>query len=123
MILIIGGAYQGKLEYIKNNYDLKDIDIVNGEDCSIETAEKGVCLYNYHKLIERLLFNNKNIDDYIENLNYSIIISNEIGNSIIPINKDERLLVEKVGRSLCSIAKKAEKVIRIHCGLPIIIKG
>lgn len=123
MVLVVGGAYQGKLEYVKKEFNLTNDDIVNGALINLDNMSNGKCLYNFHKLIERLNNENINIDNFMENHKFSIIISNEIGCGVIPIDKKNRDLVELVGRNLCNLAKKANKVIKISCGLPIIIKG
>ena len=51
-----------------------------------------------------------------------IIISTEIGGGIVPMEKSERLWREAVGRSCCYIAAHSEKVIRMVCGIPTVIK-
>lgn len=51
-----------------------------------------------------------------------IIISDEIGNGIVPMDKDERRWREETGRLLCKIAQRAESVWRVTCGIPVRIK-
>jgi len=43
MILIIGGAYQGKLEYAKTAFSLKDSDIFTCTGKEVELSRK--CVY------------------------------------------------------------------------------
>lgn len=52
-----------------------------------------------------------------------IIIMNEIGSGIIPLEKSERKWREFTGKTGCMLAKKAETVDRVICGIPIRIKG
>ena len=51
-----------------------------------------------------------------------IIISDEIGNGIVPMDKDERRYREETGRLLCKIAQRADCVERVVCGIPVRIK-
>ena len=52
-----------------------------------------------------------------------IIIMNEIGSGIIPLVKSERQWRELTGKTGCLLAKKAETVDRVICGIPVRIKG
>ena len=46
-----------------------------------------------------------------------IIISDEIGNGIVPMEHEEREYREMTGRLLCELANKADRVERIVCGI------
>ena len=46
-----------------------------------------------------------------------IIISDEIGNGIVPMEHEEREYRELTGRLLCELANKADRVERIVCGI------
>lgn len=46
-----------------------------------------------------------------------ILISDEVGNGIVPLEKSERIYREETGRILILLAQKAERVERIICGL------
>ena len=47
----------------------------------------------------------------------AIIICDELGNGIVPIKKQERVWREQTGRLMIELAKQAERVERILCGL------
>lgn len=126
MKMIIGGAYQGKKKYAIEKYNLFENELLNGEIMSIENDGNISCIYNFHKLIKRIL-NRPNFMEYInliieKNPNL-IIITDEIGNGIVPIDKEDRIWRETVGNVCCYIAKKSDIVTRIICGIPINIKG
>ena len=46
-----------------------------------------------------------------------IIISDEIGNGIVPMDAEEREYRERLGRILIRIASESERVERIICGI------
>ena len=45
------------------------------------------------------------------------MISDEIGNGIVPMDAFEREYREQTGRILIELAKEAEEVIRVICGI------
>ena len=51
-----------------------------------------------------------------------IVISNELGSGIVPVEEKDRIWRETTGRLCCELAKKATEVHRVHCGLGSRIK-
>lgn len=135
MIFIIGGENQGKLEYLFNISRFKKEDVV---DClkvdelkaeEILMSNKPV-IYNFNNLIKELLVVyddeekvKENIKKMIKENRKAVIISNEIGYGIVPIDKFERRYRELTGRICCEIAKESKEVHRVICGIGTIIKG
>ncbi|MBQ9200390.1 MAG: bifunctional adenosylcobinamide kinase/adenosylcobinamide-phosphate guanylyltransferase [Lachnospiraceae bacterium] len=130
MILVIGGYAQGKLEYVKSKYGVSDEDIYDFEKLDYPDFflnenealfEKQIVLNNINCLIKNSVKDGSNIDDLIEKLiaDYpnAIIITDEVGNGIVPVEKNERLLREKTGRIQCLLAENANEVIRVVCGI------
>ena len=52
-----------------------------------------------------------------------VIIINEIGAGIIPLEKSERIWREETGRAGCILAENSAEVVRVICGIPVKIKG
>ena len=52
-----------------------------------------------------------------------VVIADEIGCGLVPIDPFERAWREETGRILCALAREAEAVVRVHCGFPQAIKG
>lgn len=126
-ILVIGGACQGKTEWVRTTFpEYKNISV---EDLLTENREgrtKGfICLNQFHLCMRQWMKEDKN---YEEALNFIVsnpswlIIADEVGNGIVPIDKFERKWREETGRALCKIAKEADVVYRIYCGIPEKIK-
>lgn len=132
VIFVIGGAYQGKTEYVMNNYNLSAKDIVDGAALQSYECISASCINNFHLFVKAVIQNGKNpveeaekLIQAIEQKNDSkdiIIIMNEIGNGIIPLEKADRLWREETGKVGCFLAAKAEKVERICCGIPTRLK-
>lgn len=52
-----------------------------------------------------------------------VVICNEVGSGVIPVERNVRLGREAAGRLCVLLAKDAEAVVRMVCGIPTIIKG
>ena len=109
MHLIIGGKGQGKLRYA----------------LSLGFAEEDVA---------RALPTNKPILYGLQNLNRedptltaadihdSIVICDELGCGVVPMDYEDRAWRERTGRLLCDLAAKATRVDRVFCGIPMRLK-
>lgn len=126
MILIIGGQAQGKLNYALKISGLKEDNVYNKYNFEPEIIKEKRIINNFHLIIRYIMENNKDynfICNFISSLNKNtIIICNEIGCGIVPIDKFERNYREVTGKICIYIAEISEKVIRINCGIPSIIK-
>ena len=128
MELVIGGRAQGKLEYAKKNMANQNYKVLNGQDVDIskDHGEEPLILNHLHLFIRKSLEEGgnpeKEIKDFISKHNNLIIISDEIGNGIVPIDSFERDYRERTGRLLIELAKDADKVTRVFCGIGQVIK-
>lgn len=127
MELIIGGAYQGKKKTAKIVFGLKDADILNGETCVPEELFSTRAVSAFHILIRRIMEQQQSPEQFFELLKKKnpdiILISDEIGYGIVPLERFEREWREKTGRICCLAAQEAKHVIRVVAGNPICIKG
>ena len=105
MILIIGGAGQGKLEYVLQKTGLGPEQVARDP----ETARSRPVFAGVEQWPEleenELLAANPEI----------ILICDEVGSGVVP--------AEQVGRLCCRLAARAERVERIFCGLSMVLKG
>lgn len=127
MIMITGGAFQGKRECLKRLYKLADNEILSGADCPLDSVFTAAAVADFQEIVRRLLAENIDVSEFTErfcneNPGAAVII-NEIGSGIIPIEKSERIYREETGKAGCIIAAHSETVIRVFCGIPEAIKG
>jgi len=134
MHLIFGGAYQGKLDYAKERYQLKEEEIFfcnageKGEGCpsgpQIDWNKKAVdrleefvlcCVRSGVEAIEYL-------ESRREEWSNTVFLCTDISAGIVPYDKELRAWREMVGRTLTYLGKEAEEVTRVFCGLPQKIK-
>ena len=113
MILIIGGAGQGKLDYVPRKTGYAPEQVAR----TPEEAERLPIFDGVERWPgldeERLLSANPQI----------ILICGEVGCGVVPMDPAQRAWREAVGRLCCRLAAKAERVERIFCGLPMTLKG
>ncbi|WP_293977376.1 bifunctional adenosylcobinamide kinase/adenosylcobinamide-phosphate guanylyltransferase [uncultured Clostridium sp.] len=135
MIFIIGGEHQGKLNYALSLTEFKNEDVIDYSNMeSLKLREIINCnktvLYNFNILIKELLrvyddeeIVKEKINNMFKACRISVVISNEIGYGIVPMDKFERRYRELTGRICCDIAKESKEVHRVVCGIGTIIKG
>ena len=124
MILIIGGAYQGKLEYVSENYPGKSVFQCDAENTEIDFSAD--VINSLHLL---LLAQIKAGMDCVDCLNKTlpklkdkIIICDDITCGVVPVDGETRQWREAVGRCMTLISKNADEVIRVFCGIGTKIK-
>lgn len=124
MELIVGGAFQGKLEYAKELFP--DRDWADGEDCSLEDLKRAGGVWRFQSLIRRLLQQGALPDDLAERVFQEnpelIVISDEVGSGVVPADAFEREFREKTGRICTELARRSRRVHRVVCGIGKVIK-
>ena len=123
MIMITGGAFQGKREFAIHRFGISGSDIADGAETEPEKLCGSRCICHYEQTVKRLLSENKDPLEFTGTLDCEIVIINEIGSGIIPLEKSEREWREAVGRAGCILAAKSDTVYRVCCGIPTVIKG
>lgn len=119
MILIFGGAYNGKLEFVKEKYKLSNEDIYFCTNHSLNFNKKVLC--GLHVFTRNCVLNKINSLDILENnlkyLKNKIIICDEINSGIVPMEKVDRAWREETGRALQLLTKHSSSVYRIFFGI------
>ncbi len=112
MVLILGGAWQGKLRWAVREYTLTENDL-----CDLaEGFVPGKRCY-YH--LEALTFSNQPIPSFPAD---AIVIAREAGSGVVPMKKEDRISRERHGAALQELSRQAERVVRIFCGLAEVLK-
>lgn len=127
MKLVIGGYAQGKLDYVLEGKRVTDFCIVDGGFPDAEQLQeskdngKTVILNHFHEWMKAGIRQGENIEqevlEFISNVPGCIVISDEIGNGIVPIDSFEREYRERTGRILIKLAEQADEVVRVICGI------
>lgn len=130
MILITGGTSSGKATFARNlavqhgwseddvTFNVEELlwgqvegtdQIVPADDDAADHAD-GKALSATPELIERLAAK-------------AIVTCSEVGAGIVPLDARERAWREAVGRMSCELASQADVVVRMVCGIPVVLKG
>lgn len=127
MKLVIGGAWQQKTEAACRYFQIEKESLADGRICDPE--EIFVCpgIHHFHLYVKRMMVQNQDLTEFVKNLEQKnpdiLLISDEIGYGLVPMDAFERAWREQTGRICCDIAGKSETVIRVVAGIPQVIKG
>lgn len=126
MILIYAGAYQGKLDFARKSFGIKEEDICycNSNMESIDFGKK--VIYGLEKFIYGYEKRGQSADEYIRAqlplMNDKIIICEDISRGLVPMDKLERAWRETNGRVVNAVAAEADEVYTVFCGIESRIK-
>ena len=115
MILIIGGAYQGKLDYAKDAFGITDADVHTCTASEIDFSKR--CIYK----IEDFVYENQDPVAYFQahwnDWKDSILILQDIFCGVVPMGAENRAWRQRTGRLAQYLSREATQVSRIFCGL------
>ena len=115
MILIIGGAYQGKLDFAKDAFGITDADVHTCSTGEIDFSKR--CIYK----IEEFTYGHPDPIGYFqahrELWQNSILICEDIFCGVVPMGAETRAWRQNTGRLVQYLNKEADRVSRIFCGL------
>lgn len=125
MILVIGGANQGKKEYVKEKFQAERW--CSGADCSRRELYLAEAAEHFELFLRRELKAGRDAEAAAQELlrrNPNVIlVSDEIGCGLVPVDAFEREYRECVGRVMTGLAKEAAAVHRVVCGIGTVLRG
>ena len=130
MILIIGGSFQGKKAFAEQICkEKKEHHSQNAggkiADALEKTGPRIQVLPDFHLQVRKALAAGEDPDSMTRKLLENppeVITLDEVGCGIVPIEREERIYREAVGRAGQLLAARAEKVYRVQCGIAVLIK-
>lgn len=122
--LILGGAYQGKRAYAEMIFP--GLTWADGEEIPFREIENAAAIDRFHLLVKRWMLAGKSAEDLTEkilDMNRKIIIlCDEIGCGLVPVDAFEREYREAAGRVCVELAEHARRVDRVVCGIGMRMK-
>lgn len=119
--LVIGGYAQGKLAYVKQQFDLSEYEQYDRVLPVSGTGGKNILIDHLHLWVKKQLEEQNDpetaLRTFLEKQTNWILISDEVGNGIVPMDTLEREYRERTGRMLITVAQQADEVIRVVCGI------
>ena len=108
MIMITGGSFQGKTDFAKSHFPDRER------------------IVHFEEEILKCIRENKDPQKYTEHVieqhPHAVVLMDEIGNGIVPVEKEERVWREAAGRAGCILAEHSEEVYRVMVGMGVRIK-
>ena len=121
MVLLIGGAYQGKVDYACEKFNISRKDIYTCERDKVEMPEGAPIINNVEDLVWACLSTGRDPMKYLaarkSRWAKSVMIVNDISCGLVPMDAQDRAFREAVGRTTMYLAKEAVAVTRIFAGL------
>lgn len=124
MILVTGGCFQGKTAYACKTFGVPEEETADGAVCPPEALYQTRLLYHFHEYIRRLMEAGQElpVERLLQENPDVILVTNELGYGVVPVDRFDRAYREKTGRICCRIAKEARQVHRVVCGIGTVIK-
>ena len=108
MIFITGPLYSGQRDYACKILGCREAEL------------KSRAIWDVQDLAAR----RGDLDVLADELSrYEVVIATEVGGGVVPVDAGERAGREAAGRLGCLLAQRAERVVRVFCGLPMVLKG
>lgn len=124
MILIIGGAYQGKQQFAREISGLEDW--ADGRVCGEEEIDSCGGMLYFHEYIRNRLAKGQDCTELARRIALNnpeaVLVANELGCGVVPVDPFDRRYRETVGRVCTGLAAEAEAVYRVVCGIGVRIK-
>lgn len=114
MLLIVGGEGSGKRTFARSlGYADSDLSDAVLDDRPVI----------FH--VEQMVFRDPEHSDILLPAleRKDVVICNEVGSGVIPVERGERIGREAVGRLCVQLAQRAACVVRMVSGIPMVIKG
>ncbi|WP_155590864.1 bifunctional adenosylcobinamide kinase/adenosylcobinamide-phosphate guanylyltransferase [Lysinibacillus cavernae] len=125
MHVFIGGAYNGKTDYVMRLYEQRQVTLVDGELPDVIQTYDVLVIKNLEKW---LVTQNLEDDDLVvqtvlaklktlaQQCTVALIVT-DMGRGVVPMEKQARLLRDTCGRLYQALFAEAEQVVRIWYGL------
>ncbi|WRS27076.1 bifunctional adenosylcobinamide kinase/adenosylcobinamide-phosphate guanylyltransferase [Oscillospiraceae bacterium MB08-C2-2] len=123
MVLIIGGAFQGKREYALGRFGQAEVWNCAPEDTR---QPRGAVIVGLEQWLWALIQAGEDVEQTLEQVlplwADSAVLCEDITGGVVPMDKQERLWREVTGRAMTRLAGEADEVVRLFCGLPTKLK-
>ena len=108
MIFITGPMFSGKRDVARQLLNCSDAELA--ARCVFEAQDLAADCADLEALADELA-------------RYDAVTASEVGGGVVPLDPGEREARERAGRLACLLAKRADTVVRVFCGIPRFLKG
>ena len=121
MIVVTGGIASGKKTFLESyGVDLTCVfDAREPQKTAVSLADATAVFH-----AEELVREGELASGLFEQLlSKQVLTCTEVGSGVIPLTWDDRQFRERAGSLSSSLAKEADCVVRMVCGIPVVLKG
>ena len=113
MVLIIGGAYQGKLDFARETFGITDVYTCTGPEIDFsQGCVDQIEVFAYHHSDPVAYF-----ESHRAEWKDSILIMQDIFCGVVPMGAENRAWRQRTGRLAQYLSREADRVSRVFCGL------
>lgn len=127
MKLILGGYANGRTAYAMQKYHLTESDCFDAAVQSLTQWQGQRLILHAEQLAVFWLAEGESpctaVRPWLERWHDAICITQEVGCGLVPITAEQRQQREAIGRFNTFLAKHAETVERVCCGIGMMLKG
>ena len=113
MVLIIGGAYQGKLDFARKVLGVTDCYTCTGAEIDFSHG----CIYKIEEFTAVHPDPVGYFEAHREEWQNSVLILEDIFSGVVPMGAENRAWRQRTGRLAQYLSREADRVSRIFCGL------
>lgn len=117
--IVTGGAFQGKLDFAKRLYP--GMEWTDGKRCALEAISRCRAVYDFQEFVKRWLKAGKGWEELaariLEENADLILVCDEIGCGLVPVEAFEREYRECTGRIMVRLAARSLRIDRVVCGI------
>lgn len=123
MILVFGGAYQGKLEYALKKFNLNESDVYRCVRNDQNPDFSKPIVYGLEEFVYNCCVNNLEASAVLASKFKdissapTIFVASDVSQGLVPMDATDRAFREMMGRTMLMLAREADEVHRIFCGL------
>ena len=121
MIVVTGGVASGKKTFLEE-YGIDLTCVFDARDSQASAVSLADATVVFH--VEELVREGALARGVFEQLlSKQVLTCTEVGSGVIPLTWDDRQFRERAGSLSYSLAKEADCVVRMVCGIPVVLKG
>ena len=121
MIVVTGGVASGKKTFLEE-YGIDLTCVFDARDSQASAVSLADATVVFH--VEELVREGALARGVFEQLlSKQVLTCTEVGSGVIPLTWDDRQFRERAGSLSSSLAKEADCVVRMVCGIPVFLKG
>jgi len=124
MVFVFGGAYQGMEEYVREACGAECVQALNAACAEIDFSAQAVS--GLEQFVLGCVQRGESAVDYFEKhageWAHCALIGMDFSCGVVPVDAQMRLWREENGRLNNYLSGKAQRVVRMFCGLPQVLK-